>query len=143
MKILNLLIDSFFSPRVLHSLPGRLRIHVPGLKQLQPDALIVEILNDNKDRVTPGIHSIEPNFITGNILFHYDPDQTNESRILAMLKALEKTAVKYSKKLKQYEKKELSTEQINRVTEQMVAVLENSPGFLLGEELELPDEIWI
>ena len=72
-------------PRVVHSLPGRLRLHVgpwpPGSEGLLQRRLL------EVDDVT----SVRLNRITGNVLVLYDPQHTDAERILAVAAAIQET----------------------------------------------------
>lgn len=68
---------------VLHSIPGRLRVHLPawsgqGKRQLE-----------TRLRLAPGVRSVQANTLTGNILVQYDPAVTNEQAILQEVQALD------------------------------------------------------
>jgi calcium-translocating P-type ATPase len=66
-------------PRILSSIPGRIRIHLPewpgnGGRRLE-----------RRVRILPGVKRVEANSLTGNILIGFDPHATNESTLLAAL----------------------------------------------------------
>ena len=75
-------------PRVIHALPGRLRLHVPSLKRWGHDhdelvSLVARLLT------TPeGIYEVSPCVITGNVLILYDVDQLSENELVAFLASL-------------------------------------------------------
>ena len=55
--------------RVVHRLPGRLRVHVPALRQISTQFQnIVDVLI-NKFSYPVGIQDVGINYITGNLLF--------------------------------------------------------------------------
>ncbi len=72
-------------PRILHRLPGRLRIHIPALRQISEQfQIFVNLLL--KDFTLPnGIRTVKINFITGNLLVEYDFKVTEEREILCWL----------------------------------------------------------
>lgn len=63
--------------QVLHSLPGRLRLHLPGWSG--SDACAVEA----RFRDIPGVRRAEVSPLTRNVLVLYDPDLTHPERFLA------------------------------------------------------------
>lgn len=66
-------------PRVIHRLPGRLRVHVPGWEprdRLALEAAIAEL---------PGIGRVRASPPTQNVLVQFDPSATAEEDILAAL----------------------------------------------------------
>ena len=92
-------IDQFrnwlLSPRIVHRLPGRLRLRVPGLKQIghaQREWAFVwrDLLGG-----TPEIESVEVNPTTGSVLIRYHPDQLTEAELFAFLRALNRLALRH------------------------------------------------
>jgi cation-transporting ATPase I len=66
-------------PRILSSIPGRIRIHLPhwsGHGQRRVEQRI---------RKLSGVRRVEANSLTGNILIGFDPQTTNASAILSAL----------------------------------------------------------
>ncbi len=67
------------APRLVHALPGRVRIHVrvePGQSSADLEAAV--------DRL-PGVRSVQANMLTGNVLVRYDPAVTNDRALLSAL----------------------------------------------------------
>ena len=69
-------------PCVLHALPGRVRVHVPGWSG-QGKRNVETVLRD-----VQGVQSAHTNAITGNILIYFDPLVTNEQAILDVVRTL-------------------------------------------------------
>lgn len=67
-------------PLVLHTLPGRLRVHVP--RWPAPDAPRLE----QRLRGLPGVTHADANPLTGNVLILYDPAATHPAALLAGLR---------------------------------------------------------
>lgn len=80
----------FLRPKIVHSIPGRLRLHVPLLKKITSGngywiSVIVDLLQ------TPaGIDDVIPSPATGNILLRYDDKRLTESEILTFLTSITK-----------------------------------------------------
>lgn len=77
----------FFStaPRIVHSLPGRVRIHYPALARVSSrwhkfTAPLTELVN-----LKPGIHNTSIQPATGNVLITYDADVLVENDIFKWL----------------------------------------------------------
>ena len=68
--------------RVLHSLPGRVRIHAPGIAEV--GAVSVE---DAINRVD-GVRRARANALTSNVLVVFDQERLDERRVLARLKSV-------------------------------------------------------
>ena len=75
-------------PRVVHALPGRLRLHVPSLKRWGRghDALVS--LTARLLTVPADIHDASPCVATGNILIRYDAERLSEDELVAFLESL-------------------------------------------------------
>jgi len=59
------------------------RVHVPALRQLSPDhRSLVESIQRLLPRLR-GIQSVEPCFVTGNVLICYDPAVVSEGEVVA------------------------------------------------------------
>src|SRR5713101_3710122 len=69
-------------PRVLHTVPGRVRVHVPGWSGQGKRSLETRLCQ------VQGVRSVQANTLTGNILVQFDPAATNEQTILAMVNSL-------------------------------------------------------
>ena len=71
--------------RIVHSLPGRVRVAIGGVRQY-PE-LAVKFAGIFRDSVLkrPGVTDAELCLLTGNLLVRYDPDKTCEAEITAWL----------------------------------------------------------
>jgi hypothetical protein len=72
--------------KIVHQLPGRIKIHLPLIKGVSVDKL--KLLADRlfADFELPdGIKKVRPNPITGNVVIEYDP---NKIDILVFLEEL-------------------------------------------------------
>lgn len=75
-------------PRVVHRLPGRLRVHIPALRQITSEFQgIVDALM-TKFSYPSGIEKLSINFITGNILIFYNHNSIGEKSVLFWLNDL-------------------------------------------------------
>ena len=82
--------------KVIHSIPGRLRLSVSNLSEIPKelkkyDYRVTELILSKK-----GIKSIEYSYITNKILLYYDVKLTSEKEILDWLNKVWKTVVKHS-----------------------------------------------
>jgi cation-transporting ATPase I len=67
--------------QLLHAIPGRLRVHLPewsGKRRIEAHL-----------RQVQGVHSVQANPLTGNILIQYDPTVMNEQSILKEVQAFD------------------------------------------------------
>lgn len=68
--------------KVVHHLPGRLRLDIPWLEKLSPEWLryepdLMEIIKRKQ-----GLGSIDFSTLSGRVLIHYDPHQVTRTQIL-------------------------------------------------------------
>lgn len=75
-------------PRVIHRLPGRLRIHVPLLRRLQREHQGLADAVASLLAVPEGMQRVEVNLDSGNALLLFDPQQLTEREILDYLRGV-------------------------------------------------------
>ena len=82
-------------PRVLHRLPGRLRLCFPALKQVdhvqREWAFVVRDLLGSPAE----IQTVEVSLTTGSVLIRYRADQLTEKELLAFLRAVNHVVIRY------------------------------------------------
>lgn len=86
MVLRNFMLRVALRPKVVHSLPGRVRIHILALQRIPEEmaehaAEIVRILTETH----PHVNDIEVNLPTGNILVHYDVEQASEQQVVGFV----------------------------------------------------------
>ncbi|MCZ4492968.1 MAG: cation-transporting ATPase, family, partial [Conexibacter sp.] len=67
-------------PGVLHVLPGRVRVRVPGWEGDDPDRLCAWLTR------VPGVTAARASPATGNAVVRFDPGQTDAEAIIAALR---------------------------------------------------------
>lgn len=81
--------------KVVHSIPGRLRLFVPNLSNVPKE------LKKYDDEVKKfvlskkGIKSVEYSYITNKILLYYDPNLISEKEILEWMNKVWKTVINH------------------------------------------------
>lgn len=70
-------------PHILHSLPGRIRIHVPGWSEQGKRAAEIYL------RQVPGVNKVEANPLTSNILLYFDSSLTDAQTLLEAVGTLQ------------------------------------------------------
>ena len=71
--------------RIVHSLPGRVRVAIGGVRQYPELAAKFAGLFRDCVLKRPGVTGAELCLVTGNLLVRYDPDKTCEAEITAWL----------------------------------------------------------
>ena len=74
-------------PRLVHALPGRMRVHLAGWPRAGQCAVEARL------RQVPGVHSVQANPLTGNVLIHFDPATTDERTLLAVVQRLKPDSI--------------------------------------------------
>lgn len=74
------------APRVVHSLPGRARVHLPQWSGSTPRALERSVCE------LEGVSSVRASARTGNLLIHFDRGATDEASVVSELERLARTA---------------------------------------------------
>lgn len=133
------ILGALVRPKPVHSIPGRMRMHLPGLKHVasfESDALplITELTG-----LVPGVESIEPSFISGNILIHYAPEIVSESQLLHLIGAFARCAIRYRAQFLS-----VPTKKRNEVMEAIKDYIKNGAleALLSGKELDFPNAVW-
>lgn len=82
--------------KVVHSIPGRLRLFVPNLSKVPEE--LKKYDNEVKKLILSkkGIKSVEYLYITNKILLYYDPNLISEKEILEWMNKVWKTVVNHS-----------------------------------------------
>jgi hypothetical protein len=70
------LVSSF---TVVHSIPGRIRIHIPDWRNLELGAL------ERRIRLVPGVRTVAVNSLTQNVLIRFDSKVVARDRVLRLL----------------------------------------------------------
>ena len=81
--------------KVVHSIPGRLRLFVPNLSKVPEE--LKKYDNEVKKLILSkkGIKSVEYSYITNKILLYYDPNLISEKEILEWMNKVWKTVVNH------------------------------------------------
>ncbi len=68
--------------KVVHSIPGRIRLSVPGLSNVPENMRKYEHYTSSLIKMEKGIKDISYSYVTGKVLLTYDKDVTDEKKIL-------------------------------------------------------------
>ncbi len=70
-------------PRVVHAIPGRMRVHLPGWEGRGPRGLEARL------RRMRGVSSARANPLTGNILIRFDQTETDDEDVLRAVREVD------------------------------------------------------
>ena len=81
--------------KVVHSIPGRLRLFVPNLSKVPEE--LKKYDNEVKKLILSkkGIKSVEYSYITNKILLYYNPNLISEKEILEWMNKVWKTVINH------------------------------------------------
>lgn len=71
--------------KVVHSIPGRLRLQIPGLDKVPENMRKYEHYTTSIIKMCKGIEDISYSYITSKVLVTYNPQVTNEKEIVNWL----------------------------------------------------------
>lgn len=80
-------------PRVVHSLPGRVRLQVPLLKKVGRDHRHWGVLFCTLLKVPEGIEEVQANSVSGTVLLNYDEKKVSEKELLSFITSLSRVFV--------------------------------------------------
>lgn len=129
----------FLRPRIVHRLPGRLRLCLPALQQLDhahPEWAFVwrDLFGSPAE-----IQSVQVNLTTGSLLIRYHADQLTEAELLAFLGAVNRLALRYWDRLAATPPAELP-----QVLRRLVCAIRAGTRhrLVLDEKLEISEDVW-
>lgn len=140
MGIIDFIFKQSFKVTVLHTLPGRLRIHIPILKSIS------DMVNPTYETIeellftVPGVIKITPNYISGNILILYEESKLDTAQIIRCLNVIWKTLVTNKEHFFYLDdiKSEIITKRVIKYFKN-----ENINLTTIIGEVRIPNEIWL
>lgn len=86
----------FHQVKIVHSIPGRLRLSIPGLSDIPEEMRKYEHYTSDLILSKEGIRSIEYSYTTSKILIRYDSSIISDRQIVEWLNAVWKIIVDHS-----------------------------------------------
>lgn len=83
--------------KVVHSIPGRLRLSIPGLNKVPENMKKYEEYTTNIIKMHAGIENVTYSYVTGKVLIEYDKTVTDEKKIVKWLNSVWKQIVENKK----------------------------------------------
>ena len=139
MDFRELLLRVGLRSRVLHRLPGRVRVEIPALRRIpQENRNLVHRLIKAIPQ-PQGLKSLEPSFITGNVLLEYDRHVTTEAHILEHIDGVVSLIVRYRDKMAL-----VNAENLPRVLARLQELLNNgdTASHTCLKEVVISDDVW-
>lgn len=139
MKPAGLIVQWFLRPRVVHRLPGRLRLYIPALRQVnhvQREWAFVlrDVLGSPAE-----IETVEVNLATGSVLIRYHADQLTEGELLAFLEAVNRLVLQNWDRLAATPASDMS-----RVLPRLIRAIRAGTRrrLVLDGKSEIPKDVW-
>lgn len=88
MGLMDLLLKRELQARVVHRLPGRLRLHLPALKRLHSTQGDMTAILEEYVSLPEGIESVSVNSHSASLLISYDSEVLSEEDVLARIDLL-------------------------------------------------------
>jgi hypothetical protein len=126
-------------PRVVHSLPGRLRLRIPALKRLPEDAAHAEELLGRLLLVADGVNDVKMEHHTGSVVVVYDDGATSDEDIVAYLSGVMALVRKHWDRFSG-----VSDDQVGALADRLEEWLRSVAHrqAFLHHKLTIPDDIW-
>lgn len=105
MIIESLLLNTLYKTQVVHSLPGRLRLHIPYIKKIPKEWHIEENYFTIAQKIR-GITNVDVCYQTANALVIYDKDILSENDVVKIFKDMAAVGMKHRDEFLKYTPKE-------------------------------------
>lgn len=82
LDIKTYIIKNFAKFKVVHSIPGRIRLKINNVSKIPKEAAMYDKYVIEGIKILDGIDNIEFNYITGSVIITYNPDKLNEKIVI-------------------------------------------------------------
>ncbi|MCT4595323.1 MAG: hypothetical protein N4A57_13820 [Anaeromicrobium sp.] len=120
INIFGKVFDMFYKIKVVHSIPGRLRVHIPAIKNIPSEWQIKEDTLNPIFLELQGVESISFSYISGNAVIQYDKTVTNDKEILEEMNKIVKILGKHRKEIEN-----ISQDQLDEEVQHMIEIVRN------------------
>jgi len=133
------LMQPLIRPRVVHSLPGRLRIHLPFISRIDPARSDLVQMVSRLTAAPEEIYSADVSPASGNVLILYDKRKLSDNEVLKYLQGLLEIFLENRERFQALPPHKLSV-----TTERMLAIVKGALGrrLVLDTEVEIPDDVF-
>ncbi len=98
MNVEDLIFKVILRFKVVHSIPGRIRIHIPMSRKI-PREWKQTLENLDRLKNFEGIREVNFSVITGNALIYYDPEKISDKQIIDTLRQIAKVLNNHRREL--------------------------------------------
>jgi hypothetical protein len=139
MSIKTAIFSRWYAPRVMHRLPGRLRIGVPLLRRVPPQDRSLTDQLEPLFLLPEGIESVDVGFLTGNMLVRFDAGVLSEQQVMNWTSVLWRLISEHWDRLAALPVKRVGTV-VARVRQVLAAALREDPA--LRQAIVIPPHVW-
>jgi len=125
-------------PKVVHRLPGRLRLRISALKRIKRSEVDGTQYLGECLALSEGLEEVSVDARSGSILIHYRPEVILEADILAYVDSLLVLMVKYRDHILKLHREDW--ERIGPKLKQIIA--EATDDKLRLQQIEIPEDVW-
>jgi len=95
--ILQKVVDLAIKIKVIERISGRLRVNVPKIKKIPEEWQVEDENLTSVFFVIKGVKSVSFSYLTGDVIFIYNEDITDEKKILRAVRRMIQIAISYRK----------------------------------------------
>ena len=126
-------------PRVIHRLPGRMRIHFPALQKINGNFHDIANVLLKGFRLPDHFSEVQINYITGNILIVYQVEKLVERQVMDWIFDIKKIVESIVLKFFNMDDEAIKISQI-KLLHYLQDASQN--GNVIDKKFNIPDEIW-
>ncbi len=128
MKLDSMVFNTMFKMHVLHSIPGRIRVHVPAAKKIPKEWHLDQTYQALMNQVD-GVIAFSMSYETANAIIQYDTKKTTEEKVLKTLKEMIYLGYQYREELIDFD-----SSQKEEAVEYFIKILENHMGLKFNKK---------
>lgn len=138
MNLKSTVLQMLMKPKKVHSLPGRLRVHLPFLSKIDPSRRDLAQAVSELLTVPEDIRSAEVTLATGNVLLHYDAARITENEVFNFLKGMLEIFLNHRTLFQ-----DLPPEKTMAFVEQLKPIVRNALGqrLYIDTKVEIPKDV--
>lgn len=126
--------------RVIHTIPGRLRIHIPLIRKIHEEYSTFIPLMKAILSIPDEINSIEISSLSSNVLILYNKEISSEKKIIAFIDSVIDILIRIKDSLgEKLSARDFNSERVEILKEKIIAELKKglTPGPIIDRTLEI------
>jgi Heavy metal associated domain 2 len=139
MTLPKFILRMVLKPRVVHSLPGRLRVELPALRRIPEESAPLAEAVIGELWYPKAITSLKVTILTGNVLVVYDAEAMTEEDVLRIIQGMVNFTIANWDRFGSVPPDELPGI-LGRLRDALTREGDGTP--ILNEEVSIPDDVW-